>query len=75
MANSHVRKMKPHETAAVEETTPYQEAQTDCDRTAKIAEMAYYKAEQRGFEPGHEDADWYEAEKEFDLMQVEHPDG
>jgi Protein of unknown function (DUF2934) len=30
-----------------------------------IAEQAYYKAEQRGFEPGHELDDWIEAEQEF----------
>jgi len=27
-----------------------------------IAETAYYKAEQRGFNPGHEERDWLEAE-------------
>jgi len=35
------------------------------DRDAKIAESAYYKSENRGFEPGHELADWLEAEQEF----------
>jgi Protein of unknown function (DUF2934) len=33
-------------------------------RDAKIAELAYYKAESRGFEPGHELEDWYAAETE-----------
>lgn len=37
------------------------------DRDAKIAELAYYKAESRGFEPGHELEDWYAAEQEFFL--------
>jgi hypothetical protein len=37
------------------------------DRDAKIAELAYYKAESRGFEPGHELEDWFEAEQEFML--------
>ncbi|MGZ8152978.1 MAG: DUF2934 domain-containing protein [Methylovulum sp.] len=32
------------------------------DRNAKVAELAYYKAESRGFEPGHELEDWLEAE-------------
>ena len=32
------------------------------DRDARIAELAYYKAESRGFEPGHELDDWFEAE-------------
>ena len=33
-------------------------------RTA-IAEAAYYRAERRGFAPGHEMSDWLEAEKEI----------
>ena len=35
------------------------------DRDAKIAELAYYKAERRSFEPGHELEDWLEAEQEY----------
>jgi hypothetical protein len=35
------------------------------DRDARIAELAYLKAEGRGFEPGHELEDWLEAEQEF----------
>ena len=31
----------------------------------RIAELAYCKAENRGFEPGHELEDWLEAEREF----------
>ena len=30
-----------------------------------ISEAAYYKAEKRGFESGHEQQDWLEAEKEI----------
>lgn len=30
-----------------------------------VAECAYYKAERRDFEPGHEWDDWLEAEKEL----------
>jgi hypothetical protein len=37
------------------------------DYDAKIAELAYYKAESRGFEPGYELDDWLEAEREFRL--------
>ena len=37
------------------------------DGDARIAELAYYKAERRGFEPGHELEDWLEAEREFML--------
>lgn len=35
------------------------------DRDAKIAEQAYYKAENRDFAPGYELEDWLEAEQEF----------
>jgi len=35
------------------------------DRDAKIAELAYYKAENRGFAPGYELEDWLAAEQEF----------
>lgn len=35
------------------------------DRDAKIAVLAYYKAESRGFAPGYELEDWLEAEQEY----------
>jgi hypothetical protein len=35
-------------------------------RAALIAEAAYYRAEQRGFAPGHETEDWLAAEAEVD---------
>ena len=35
------------------------------DGEAKIAELAYFKAESRGFTPGHELNDWLEAEQEL----------
>jgi len=35
------------------------------DLNGKISELAYYKAESRGFEPGHEMNDWLEAEREL----------
>lgn len=34
------------------------------DKLLSIAVTAYYKAEARGFEPGHEIQDWLEAEAE-----------
>ena len=33
-----------------------------------IAEAAYYCAEKRGFEPGHELDDWLEAEARIDVL-------
>ena len=40
------------------------------DLDARIAELAYLKAESRGFEPGHELQDWLEAEQELKLYQA-----
>ncbi|MGE0114960.1 MAG: DUF2934 domain-containing protein [Steroidobacteraceae bacterium] len=37
---------------------------TDGDTHNKIAEAAYHRAAQRGFEPGHELDDWLSAEAE-----------
>lgn len=38
-------------------------------REARIAEAAYWRAERRGFAPGHELDDWLSAEKEIDDEQ------
>ena len=35
-------------------------------RTALIAEAAFFRAEKRGFSPGHEMEDWLSAESEVD---------
>lgn len=36
------------------------------ERARMIAEAAYYRAERRGFAPGHELEDWLAAEAEID---------
>lgn len=36
----------------------------EADRNSRIAVSAYYKAEARGFQPGHELSDWLAAEAE-----------
>jgi hypothetical protein len=35
-------------------------------REARVAEIAYFKAQSRGFEPGHAEEDWFAAEAEVD---------
>jgi hypothetical protein len=35
-------------------------------REALIAEAAYFRAQRRGFEPGHEEEDWLAAEADVD---------
>jgi hypothetical protein len=38
-------------------------------REARIAEAAYWRAERRGFAPGHELDDWLHAEREVDAQK------
>lgn len=40
-------------------------------RAALIAEAAYFRAEKRGFSPGHETADWLAAEAEVDARLLQ----
>jgi len=40
-------------------------ASSEEDKLSRIAVSAYYKAEARGYEPGHEIQDWLEAEAEI----------
>lgn len=35
-------------------------------RERRIRELAYFKAQRRGFSPGQEDQDWLDAEQEVD---------
>lgn len=41
---------------------------SDRERYEMVATMAYYRAEQRNFEPGNEQQDWYECEQIVDEM-------
>ena len=38
------------------------------ERWRMVATAAYHRAEARGFAPGNESADWFEAEKEVDAL-------
>jgi hypothetical protein len=53
---------KPASKAAVSATPPIDPER----RRALIAEAAYFRAERRGFAPGHEAEDWLAAEVEVD---------
>ena len=41
------------------------------ERTRMIAELAYFKAERRGFLGGNPEQDWYDAERETDELLAE----
>ena len=47
------------------------EAMTEEARREAIAKAAYYLAEQRGFEPGHELEDWVAAEARVNALPEE----
>lgn len=40
----------------------------DCPREQMIAEAAYFRAERRGFIPGNEMSDWFEAEADVEHL-------
>ena len=40
----------------------------ECPREQMIAEAAYFRAEQRGFEPGAEMSDWLQAEADVETL-------
>lgn len=47
------------------ENVPESFTEFPSDKFLRTAECAYYKAQARGFEPGHELEDWLEAEAEL----------
>jgi hypothetical protein len=56
---------KPRKTL-VEMPQPRTASMSDVERREAIAKAAYHRAEQRGFEPGHELEDWVAAETQVD---------
>ena len=72
--NTTVRKRAPRKTPAKKPVAATKAVLTFVgpeQRAALIAEAAYFRAERRGFVPGHETGDWLAAEAEVDakLMQ------
>ncbi len=57
------RKRNEFKAAVVSEPTY---TSNDTNRLERIALAAYYKAQARGFVPGHEMDDWLEAQAEID---------
>jgi hypothetical protein len=65
--NSHIRSVPNQQPAVVESSVtrfvrPIVEPLSDEERLHLIAITAYYLAESRGFQPGHEEEDWLAAE-------------
>lgn len=64
MAESKERRKTPRKAI---QATPRPDTRVETsseDTRRRIAEAAYFRAEQRNFEPGHELEDWVEAESE-----------
>jgi hypothetical protein len=76
-ANVIVKKRAPRKaaTAAIKSVTNFSSFVGPEKRAALIAEAAYFRAEKRGFAPGHEAQDWLAAESEVDarLLRAESP--
>jgi hypothetical protein len=70
-----VKKRAPRKAAAMaaKAAMPFTQFVDPERRDALIAEAAYFRAEKRGFQPGHETQDWLAAEAEVDarLMKPE----
>jgi Protein of unknown function (DUF2934) len=59
-------KIMRHKAATVTKASAAPRSLTEAQRRATIAEAAYYMAEQRGFESGHELDDWLLAESQLE---------
>ena len=66
-AGSKKAKRRRRSVTAQSADAPETAVAAPAQRLAMIAEAAYYRAEQRGFEPGYEVQDWLEAERDIDL--------
>ena len=67
-AEPAARKAQPPQQKARAKAPPRPAAVSAADRHEMIAERAYLRAEERGFAPGHEVADWVAAEQEVDAL-------
>ena len=72
-----VKKRAPRKAAsdAIKSVTNFSSFVGPEKRAALIAEAAYFRAEKRGFAPGHEHEDWLAAENEVDaaLLRAKSP--
>ncbi|MBM0107432.1 DUF2934 domain-containing protein [Steroidobacter sp. S1-65] len=69
-ADGVVGEAAPHDVKITESKLEQREIPSFSDsREARIAEAAYWRAERRGFAPGHELEDWLSAEREIDQSE------
>ncbi|HEU4652661.1 MAG TPA: DUF2934 domain-containing protein [Steroidobacteraceae bacterium] len=65
----HVGQTPPAEVVSSEGLEQHEIPSFSHSRAERIAEAAYWRAERRGFHPGHELDDWLAAEREIDEQQ------
>lgn len=66
------RKRAPRKTLAIRKMEPaFTQFVGPEQRAALIAEAAFFRAERRGFMPGHETEDWLAAEAEVDAKLLQ----
>ena len=71
MAETKERRKTPRKLQSVTPKPDSNRSEASADDIRKlIAEAAYYRAKQRGFQPGHELEDWVQAESEV-MQRVE----
>ena len=66
-ATASVSRIGPKKASKPPQTRTLSAAAEPGERRRLIAEAAYFRAEKRGFVPGHEETDWLEAEKDIDV--------
>jgi len=69
-ATASVSRIAPKKASKPPQTRTLSAAADPAERHRLVAEAAYFRAEKRGFVPGHEEMDWLEAEKDFDVAAV-----
>jgi hypothetical protein len=68
MASKSKKPAKTKSAKPATKITSLEQPNNEGERQLMISEVAYYRAEYRGFEPGHEIEDWLEAEKQIKEM-------
>jgi len=68
-ASKHSKAIKKNSVRPIPVSSVGSKQESNEDRLYQIAVSAYYKAEARGYDPGHEIQDWLEAEAEIDKSE------
>lgn len=67
-STKEIDRASPSKSPAIDPESGGSPGLREAERRHMIAEAAYYRAERRGFEPGLDEEDWLEAEREIDRL-------